>query len=274
MVKEKTRTLLSIIMAVVFVISTALMLRQFCDNASGQDAYADAAAIAFGTESRGQRETAAQETTDPASKPLWVPAAVEDDPRMEEMAAIDLAALREVNEDVVGWIRIPDTKIDYPLMQGEDNDYYLNHTWERSSNSVGSIFLEYRNSPDLMDYNTIIYGHNMKNGSMFATLSRYSSEQYWELHPYVYITTDAGVYRYEVFSSYKANVDGVTYGLSFHQAKTKETFLLHILGNSSIHPEIVPGKNDRILTLSTCSGADYSTRWVVHARLKMVEVQQ
>ena len=92
-------------------------------------------------------------------------------------------------------------------------------------------------------------------------------------HPYIYLTTDAGVYRYEVFSSYKADVDGETYGLSFELVKTKARFLLHALENSVIDTGIMPDVTDRILTLSTCSGAGYTTRWVVHARLKMVEVE-
>ena len=254
--KEKIRICLLIILAVVFVISTALLLRQFGDNIGGQDAYGAALAIASGTGSREERKPDITETTEPVKQAsIWIPAAVEEDPRMEEMAAIDLAALREVNEDVVGWIRIPDTKIDYPLMQGEDNDYYLKHTWDGRSNSVGSIFLEHLNSPDLMDYNTIVYGHNMNDGSMFAGLRRYTTQEYWESHPYVYMLTDAGVYRYEIFASYRADVDSVTYGLSFNQTETKVNFLQYALEKSKIQTEIMLGRNDRILTLSTCSGS-------------------
>lgn len=262
-------------LAVVFVISTALLLCQFGDNAGGEDAYGDALAIASGTGSREEQEPAITEATEPVIlETIWVPAAVEDDPMMEEMAAIDLAALREVNEDVVGWIRIPNTKIDYPMMQGEDNDYYLKHTWDRRRNSVGSIFLEHLSSPDLTDYNTIVYGHNMNDGSMFAGLRRYTTQKYWEEHPYVYMVTDEGVYRYEIFASYKADVESAAYGLSFNQTKTKVNFLQYALEKSKIETQIIPEKNDRILTLSTCSGSGYTTRWVVQARLKMVEVQQ
>lgn len=270
--KEKTRICLFLMLAVVFVISTVLLLRQFGDNASGQDAYGDALAIASGTGSQEEIEETIPETTEAViQETIWIPAAVEDDPMMEEMAAIDLAALREVNENVVGWIRIPDSKIDYPLMQGEDNDYYLKHTWDRRSNSVGSIFLEYLNSPDLMDYNTIVYGHNMRDGSMFAGLHKYMNQTYWEAHPYVYIAIDEAVYRYEIFSSYRADVESATYGLSFNQAKTRADFMRHSLESSVIQTQIVPEENDRILTLSTCSGAGYTNRWVVQARLKMVE---
>lgn len=280
--KEKLRKGLFLILALVFVISSAVLLRQFGDNAGGEASYADALAIASGTQLQKEREAPGPETGEPAEEStepvkleaLWVPAPVADDPLMEEMAAIDLAALREVNGEVLGWIRIPETKIDYPLMQGQDNDYYLNHTWDRQSNSVGSIFLEHRNSSDLTDYNTIVYGHNMKDGAMFAGLHRYASQQYWQEHPYIYIATGGSVYRYEVFASYKAEVDSAAYGLSFHQLKTKANFLRYALEKSNIQTQIIPEENDRILTLSTCSGAGYATRWVVHARLKMVEAWQ
>lgn len=267
------RTVLTLLLAAVFIISTALLLRQMGDNSSGQDAYGDAIAIASGGESREIPEPTVEETTQPTEpETVWVPAPVEGDPMMEEMAAIDLAALREVNGDVVGWIRIPDTKIDYPLMQGEDNEHYLKHTWKGGKNVVGSIFLESRNSPDLTDYNTIVYGHNMSNGSMFAGLHKFRKQDYWEDHPYVYIATDDGVFRYEIFASYRADVESPAYGLSFNQMKTRTTFLQHSQESSVIDTGIQPEKTDRIVTLSTCSGAGYSNRWVVQARLKMVEV--
>ena len=269
--KKCLRITLLVLLLAVFAYSTSRLVKQYADNSGGSDAYASALAIASGsTEKPVTEETLPVETV----QPLWVPAPVEDDPHMEEMAQIDLAALREINPDVLGWIRIPDSRIDYPLMAGTDNDFYLNHTWDKQENSVGSIFLEHQNSPDLTDYNTILYGHNMNDGSMFAGLRRYTGQHYWSNHPYVYIATDSGVLRYEIFSSYTARVDSVTYGLSFRQEKTRADFLIHALETSVIQADIVPEKEDRILTLSTCSGAGYSTRWVVHARLKMVQASE
>lgn len=256
-------------LAGICLFSTAMLLRQYRDNSGGEDAYQEALCIASG---EPENQPASEETTSAPIQTLWVPEQVEDDPQMEEMLSIDLAALRQVNEDVVGWIRIPDTKIDYPLMQGEDNAYYLKHTWEGRSNSVGSIFLEHLSNPELTEFNTIIYGHNMNNGSMFAGLRKYTQEGYWEKHPYVYILSDAGVYRYEVFAAHKVTLDSPVYGLSFNQSSTRIHFLTHALENTQIQTDIIPELTDRILTLSTCSGAGYTTRWVVQARLKMVEI--
>ena len=179
-----------------------------------------------------------------------------------------------LNNDIVGWIFIPDTQVDYPVMQGTDNDYYLNHSWDETKSIMGSIFLEYQNSPELTDFNTIVYGHNMRDGSMFADLRVYSLQEYWEAQPYVYIVTDAGVYRYEIFAFLSADVDSLTYGTNPNRDDTKEKFLDLSLENSWLDTGIRPAITDRILTLSTCTGFGYSSRFVVQARLPMVEVTE
>lgn len=274
--KKNGRKWLRLVLLAVFLGSTALLLRDFRDDLGGKAAY-EAAAILAAAEQTGpaaaEEPTAAPAEETVPKRKVWVPELVEEDPELEQLQTIDLAALREVNPDVLGWIRIPGTKVDYPLLQGEDNEYYLYRTWDDRRNSVGSIFLESRNSPDLTDYNTIIYGHNMNNGSMFASIRNYVTQKYWEEHPYVYLLTDAGVYRYEIFSSYKTKTDSRAYGLSFQQKQTREEFVQHSLENAKFDTGIVPGEMDRILTLSTCAGGGYTTRWVIQARLKLVQIE-
>ena len=262
------------ILILVFAVSTALSLRQFRDNAGGESTYQDAMEIAMNSQKEEVSDETEPSATTPATEPVtyWEPAPVTDDPMMEEMAQINIAALRETNEDVLGWIRIPDTKVDYPLMQGEDNDFYLNHTWDKQPNSVGSIFLEHLNSPDLTDYNTVVYGHNMKNDSMFGQLENYALQHYWQEHPYVYIATADGVFRYEIFAFFRAEVDSMTYSLNILQDETKTAFLKLSSENAWYDTGIVPELTDRILTLSTCTGVSYANRYVVQARLPMVEV--
>lgn len=263
------RKRLRLLLLAIFLVSTTLLALQLRDKALGSQSYDNALSIAA---SGTKKETAPSEAEE-APIARWVPEPVTDDPHLEELALLDIAALRAVNPEVIGWIRIPDSHIDYPLLQGRDNDYYLKHTWDGQENAVGSIFLEYRNTPELTDYNTIVYGHNMNDGSMFADLRRYSTEWYWQRHPYVYIATEAGVFRYEVFSSYESSTEGTAYGLSFHQAETKATFLSTAIQKSAADLGIRPEITDRILTLSTCSGVSYANRWVVHARLKMVKAE-
>jgi len=274
----KFRKILSLILAAVCLFSIAKVLIQWTQQSEGDDAYANAAIIAQSATKPTQppeiteppaTETATVPTAPP--EPVWIPAPVEEeDVHLTELASTDLNALRQVNPDVVGWIYIPNSQINYPLMQGEDNTFYLEHTWEGNVNPYGSIFLESRNSPGLTDFNTILYGHNMLNGSMFAGLSNYAYQWHWEWNRYVYIVTDAGVFRYEIFSSYFADVESATYGLSFHQLETRKNFIAHALENSQIDTGIIPEPTDRIITLSTCTGMGYESRRVVHAYLKMI----
>ena len=276
---KNVRALLNIVLALAFLFSITMVIRQLREDSGGGSSYDDALELALsgnaGTGSAAQiqppQETASEEHE---KAKLWIPAPIEDaDEHVQTLEAINLDALREVNPDVLGWILIPDTKINYPIMQGEDNDFYLNHTWEGKENSVGSIFLEHRNTPDFTDFNTIVYGHNRNNGSMFGTIRSYGGMWYWERHPFIYIRTAAGVFRYEVFSSYQSEVTGSAYGLSFYQPETRADFLANALENSRIDTGIEPALTDRILTLSTCSGVGYSNRWVVHARLKMIQAE-
>ena len=275
--KKNVRKALRAVLLMVFVVSTALMVHQWLDNADGEAAYNDAVDIAMQVK---EPEVPAQpqpteipvEATVPVT--YWVPVPVEGDPVMEEMAEINIAALREENEDVLGWIRIPDTRIDYPLLQGEDNDFYLKHTWQKQRNSVGSIFLEHLNRPDLTDFNTIVYGHNMRDKSMFGQLDNYSIEGFWETHPYVYIAIDSGVYRYEVFAFLQAPVDSVTYSIRPQRDDTKQEFIDYSMEHTWIDTGVRPVITDRILTLSTCTGRDYSARNVVQARIPMMEVTE
>ena len=191
--------------------------------------------------------------------------------KVSDLEGVDLEALREVNGDVVGWILIPGTVVSYPLMQGADNDYYLKHTWMRRYSTAGSIFLECQNDPSLEGFHTIIYGHRMSNGTMFGALKNYSSQNYWKNHPSVYIVSDAGVMRYDIFSAYEAGVTDIVY----YQDLTgrEEDFIQFCLDHSDIDTGIQPGPEDRIVTLSTCASQGFETRWTVHAVLRQEEAR-
>ena len=111
---------------------------------------------------------------------------------------MDLPALQQVNSDVIGWIAIPGTEISYPLMQGTDNDYYLTHTWNQNSSAVGAIFMDCRCSADFSGFNTIVYGHRMNNGSMFAALKHYKKQDFLQAHPQIYVTNASGTHAYSI----------------------------------------------------------------------------
>ena len=117
----------------------------------------------------------------------------EDGSYREGEMPVDFEALRKVNPDIIGWIVIPGMEISYPIVQGEDNDYYLKHTFDKAENASGCIFVEVENSPDFSDNNTFVYGHNMKNKSMFAKLNRYQEEDTFRKNPEFVIYTPEGM---------------------------------------------------------------------------------
>ena len=149
------RQVVALILAAICLVSTGKVLTQWFDQSEGDDSYASAVAIAqsatLATTVPAETEPVTEATEAPTeiSEPVWVPAPVdEEDANFDTLASIDLNALREINPDVVGWIYIPNSYINYPLMQGTDNQFYLEHTWEGNANPYGSIFLEHQISPD------------------------------------------------------------------------------------------------------------------------------
>lgn len=267
---KKLRLILIAVLAVIFVVSTTMYISQLVDKQRSKDIYDNALDIALGIE-----EAEAEEALAP-QLPLttWIPAPLEEeDPQIEKMEKINLDALREHSEDVVGWVRIPNLEdLDYPIMQGEDNTYYLDHAWNGDENYTGSIFLECLNKTSFTDYNTIVYGHNMRNQSMFGALHLFRDQSLLQYCPYVYIRTDEGVLRYEVFAAFYAPLESPIYGLSFNQEETKVKFLEYAKEHTEITVDFEPALTDRILTLSTCTKSNDDMRWVVLARLNMVEV--
>ena len=125
------------------------------------------------------------------------------DDTKEEMFSVDFEKLLEMNSDVVGWIRFDEpSEINYPVVQGRDNEEYLKRTFEANTNKLGTLFVDVNNPGDFSGRNTFIYGHNMKNGSMFAQLLKYKNDSFYKEHPYFYIyTPDGKVRTYEIFSA-------------------------------------------------------------------------
>ena len=268
---SKTRKLLAAVLTLVLCVSAVVLVRRVLQYREGEAEYAEAEALAelpdlSDLEPAPVPETGPEQEPEPEQapetqeeRPVYV------DPYADALAAMDFTALREVNDDVLGWILIPGTVVSYPLLQGNDNSYYLNHTWKKWTNVVGSIFMECRNSPSLTDFNTIVYGHRMNNGSMFASLKYYKQQSYWVQHPTVYITDDNGVHRYEIFAAYEISTAGDTYRLDFATDRDKQAFIDYCLEKSVIDTGLTPAMYDRILTLSTCTGNGHATRWVVQA---------
>lgn len=257
--KNRLRRILMALLTLALAVSMGLLIRQQLQYQAGAEEYAEAAVLA---------ELPHGPTEPEAEVPTEEPDADEGKGEMTNAPAeLNLAALREINGDVIGWIRIPGTGISYPLVQGKDNQYYLSHTWKGTQSAVGAIFLDVRCNQGTGGFHTIVYGHRMRNGSMFAALRNFSDQEYWRQHPWVEIMTDDGTLQYEIFAAYEANVDSDAYRLDFPDAESRRAFLENCLTQSVIDTGVIPEDEDRILTLSTCTGRGYDTRWVVQARL-------
>lgn len=268
--KPNFRKALTALLAVVCALCLGRTALQLVQYRQGDETYAQAQELA------GLPDLPAADVTDgsgeasgsagadgegeaPEEVPVW------QDPYAQALKDMDFSALRQQNPDVLGWILIPGTRVSYPVVQGTDNSYYLDHTWRGGKNSVGAIFMECRNSSDLSDFNTILYGHRMNNRSMFGTLSQYKSRSYWQAHPYVYLTDDSGTHRYEIFAAGEVSVESDVYRLGLRSSSGRQSFLDSCLALSALNTGVTPHTYDKVLTLSTCTGNGHATRWVVQA---------
>lgn len=272
---RKLRVVLLILFGAAFAVSAAMLIHQMIQYREGDETYAEAEEMAGLPDLTKIAPDTATPDSGAASASVSVPASSSEektsvyvDPYADALRAMDFSALRKVNSEVLGWILIPGTRISYPIVQGKDNQYYLTHTWKKWTSVVGSIFMECINDRDFSDFNTIIYGHRMNNGSMFAGLKYYKKQSYWADHPTVYITDDNGTRKYDIFAAYEVSTQGDTYRLKFSSDQAKQAYIDYCLEQSVIDTGITPDTWDQILTLSTCTGNGHATRWIVQAVLR------
>lgn len=186
---------------------------------------------------------------------------------------VDFAALQtEINADIYAWISIPDTQIDYPVVQHPSDDtYYLNYNLDGTKGYPGCIYTERENAKDFTDYNTVIYGHNMKNGTMFHDLHLYEDESFLPEHPYVYIYTPDRVLRYQIFAAYRYDDRHLLYSFDYATEEGRNGYLSEIssIRNMSIvrDEQVSVTADDRLITLSTCVGNQSENRYLVQAVL-------
>ncbi|MCC8044264.1 MAG: class B sortase [Clostridiales bacterium] len=187
-----------------------------------------------------------------------------------ERITVDWDSLADTYEDCIAWIHIPAVEISYPVMQSEDNDYYLHRAPDDSYLYAGSIFMDYQNHADLEDYNTVIYGHNMRDGSMFAKLKKFRDSETMVLCPYIWIYTPDGDFLYRIFSVHSVDAVGDAYTISFEDYGSYAEWFDEMTGESEIDTEVTSSGIDRVVTLSTCNG-NSATRLVVQGVLVWTE---
>jgi len=241
------RTALIVLFAVIFCVCLYVLIRVVTDYKNGGDIYEKA---------RSEFIVAETETAQIPS----------DGPQIPSIS-IDFKGLKEVCPDAVGWLLIENTTISYPIVQGEDNKVYLHTTYDGHDNISGSIFIDSGQKTDLTEKNTIIYGNNMKNGTMFGDLTGYCNVSFYNEHKYVFIITESGILTYEVFSAYITDDLSAAYTKDFESPEDYVKFLNFTVENSWIAPDDPPADGDMVITLSTSTENAERERFVVHAKL-------
>ena len=236
----------------------------YTEYKKGSDEYNSIAQMAV-TERDPDQDAEEAETAGPAGSTLRPP------------LDIDFESLRKINTDVIGWIYVEALDgVSYPVVKGKDNDEYLHMTYEKNYNFAGTIFIDYENKSDFSDCNTLVYGHNMKNGTMFGQLKNFSKDDSaYNKSKYFWIFTPEKIYRYEIISAYTTAVDSDTYTLFKGPGQEFVDYMNKIVSYSDI--KTTPGElsvEDKIVTLSTCTGNE-STRYVVQGkRVDTLEVER
>ena len=248
-------TVVLVIAICVFCYAAFNLYHIYTEYKKGSDEYNKIADMAV-----MERDPDKEEQSDEAAGP--------DGPKLTAPMQIDFASLKRVNEDVIGWIYIEALDgVSYPVVKGTDNSTYLHMTYEKNYNFAGTIFIDYENSADFNDCNTLVYGHNMKNGSMFGQLKEFSKDEAtYQKSRYFWIFTPEKSYRYEIISAYTTAVNSDTYTLFKGPGQEFQDYLNKITGYSEI--KTTPGEmtiSDRIVTLSTCTGNE-ATRYVVQGK--------
>lgn len=205
---------------------------------------------------------APEEKEEPEKEPVRIP--------------IDFAALQARNPDVYAWITVPGTAIDYPILQsGTDNTYYLTHTIDNTESPEGSIYTEDYNNRDMEDANTVIYGHDMKNGSMFQNLLKYQDRSFFDANRDVLVYTPDAIRHYRIFAAYLYDDRHIMQSFDFSDEAVYQQYLDRIFSirdmNSCIDTEQEVTVDDKIITLSTCYGNQADRRYLVQAVLVSIE---
>ena len=193
---------------------------------------------------------------------------MEDDEESNNKFNIDFESLKKKNSDTVAYIKVNNTKIDYVVVKGKDNDYYLHHNFNKKWNVAGWVFADYHNKFDESDKNIVIYGHNMKNGSMFGTLKTILNKKWYKnkKNNIVNLVTENGEYSYQVFSIYSIDSEDYYINTKFKNNKEFDKFVKKIKSRSIYNYKVDVSGNDKILTLSSCIGTK-GKRVVLHAKL-------
>lgn len=261
---KKQRYMLPAIAAAAALICAGIGIRHYIQEREAGKGYEDLREQAVLVEEPEEEEPEDEPVTEPEP----------EKPTVE--IPIDFETLWEQNPDIYAWIRVPGTDVDYPVLQSEDdNGYYLTHTIDGVEAMEGSIYTENYNSKEFDDPHTVIYGHNMKNGSMFRSLHNYEDKSFFDEHREILIYLPDAILEYRIFAAYVYDNRHLLLNYDFDDPKVFQQYLDDIFAirdiSSHIDASVEVGVDDRILTLSTCNAGISSQRYLVQAVLISID---
>lgn len=202
-----------------------------------------------------------------------------DKVKKEVNVPVDFYQLKGVNEDIYAWIRIPYVNqegeyiADYPVLQSngnDDMDYYLDHNVNRQSSVYGSIYTQSYNSKDFNDYNTVVYGHNMRNGTMFGSLKKFRNQDFFNENNVIEVYIPNRILKYRIFAAYVYDNSHILVSYDFSNETERQSYLNSVFSNrkltANFDDTVTVGTNDKIITLSTCTSND-NERYLVQGVL-------
>ncbi|MFT8887199.1 MAG: class B sortase [Ethanoligenens sp.] len=179
----------------------------------------------------------------------------------------DILSAQQKNSDVIGWLTVPGTDLDMPIVHTADNNYYLTHNLEKQTYKKGQPFLDYRNDPENLGHNSIIYGHNMGDGQLFGELKQFKDLNFLNQHPVLYFGTAATDRYWKIFAVYTTDVNFYYINTDFPTDNDFSNLVDRMRAQSLFNTNVDVAPIDKILTLSTCTYEFNDARFVIEARL-------
>lgn len=250
----RLRTILIIVLSVIFLAALTQTVCVLLDRKQANDTYKDL-----------QNLVAAEETNPSEAAPPATEKFPETAPQEEQntFIEVDFETLQEKYPDVVAWLYCEGAPINYPVVQGDDNNKYLRHLLSGEYNIAGTLFADYRNAVIGLDDNYVIYGHNMKDGTMFSSLVKYKQQSYYDEHPVIYLLTPEKTYCIELIAGYVTSVTSEAYRLNFDTAEQMDEYVAEAIKKSTFKTNAEYESRDRLITFSTCSYEYTNARYVV-----------
>ena len=184
---------------------------------------------------------------------------------------VDFKALKEINSDIIGWIYCEDTPLNFPLVQTTSNSFYIDHGWDGKYNPCGAAFADAVNKRDFADSNTIIYGHHLYDGSMFASLEEWQEQEYFDEHPIMWILTPERDYRVELFSAYFISAYDEVYTVYPEPSEQFNEYLQKVRDLSVVTADVELDGELKYVMLSTCAYVFANARAIIHGMMVPVD---